>query len=152
MEFLGYLADAYLLFFVPRYDPSLKVQARNPRKVFAIDPGLVRFSSLSDSPDFGRLLENAVFLHMKRKGQEVWYHRGKRECDFICRSEKNSYAAYQVSWQLGPANEKRETEGLIEAMERLGLSDGTIITFDQEDKIAAGGKTISLIPAWKWLT
>jgi len=37
MDFLNYLTDAYLLFLVPRYDTSLKVQARNPRKVYAID-------------------------------------------------------------------------------------------------------------------
>lgn len=151
MEFMGYLTDAYLVFLVPRYDSSLKVQARNPRKVYAIDPGLAGFSSLSASPDHGRFLENTVFLHLKRTGMETWYHRGKRECDFICRRDKNSFSAYQVSWLVSPENEKRETEGLLEAMDRLGLSEGTIITFDQEDKLSKGGKTISLIPVWKWM-
>lgn len=151
MEFLNYLIDAYLLFLVPRYDTSLKVQARNPRKVYAIDQGLVNFSSVSGSPDRGRLLENTVYLHLRRLGHEIWYFKGKKECDFICRDEKNRYSAIQVSWEVGILNEKREMEGLLEAMNQLNLSEGTIITFDQEDRIAQDGKTILLTPAWKWL-
>jgi uncharacterized protein len=151
MDFLNYLTDAYLVFLVPSYDSSLKVQARNPRKVYAIDQGLVNFSSVSGSPDRGRLLENTVYLHLRHSSHEVWYYKGKSECDFICREEKNRYSAIQVSWQVGEQNEKREVEGLLEAMNRLNLTEGTIITFDQEDNLAKEGKTIRLIPGWKWL-
>ncbi|MBK6966905.1 MAG: ATP-binding protein [Bacteroidales bacterium] len=122
MDFLNYLTDAYLLFLVPRYDTSLKVQARNPRKVYAIDQGLVNFSSVSGSPDRGRLLENTVYLQLRRLGYEIWYFKGKRECDFICRNDKKVFSAIQVSWQLEQQNEKRETEGLLEAMNQLNLS------------------------------
>jgi predicted AAA+ superfamily ATPase len=55
------IIGVYQMFLVPRYDTSLKVQARNPRKIYGIDQGLVNYSSLSGSPDMGRLLENAVF-------------------------------------------------------------------------------------------
>ncbi|MBU2650975.1 MAG: ATP-binding protein [Bacteroidetes bacterium] len=151
MEFLNYLMDAYLIFLVPRYDTSLKVQAKNPRKVYGIDQGLVNFSSVSGSPDLGRLLENTVYLNLRRTKNEIWYFKGKKECDFICREEKNRYSAIQVSWQLGQQNEKREIEGLLEAMNRLNLSEGTIITFDQEDQLVKEGKTINLIPGWKWM-
>ena len=151
MDFLNYLNDAYLLFFVPRYDTSLKVQARNPRKVYAIDQGLVNFSSVSGSPDRGRLLENTVYLNLRRSGMEVWYFKSKKECDFICREKKNKFSAIQVSWELGQQNEKREIEGLLEAMNQLNLKKGTIITFNQEDKFVKEGKTILLIPVWKWM-
>jgi predicted AAA+ superfamily ATPase len=152
MEFLNYLCDAYLIFLVPLYDASLKVQARNPKKVYAIDQGLVNFSSVSGSPDQGRLLENTVFLHLRRMGREIWYFKGKKECDFICRESRSILSALQVTWQVGPQNEKREIEGLREAMDRLNLKEGTILTFDQEDKLVQGDKTIHLIPAWKWMT
>lgn len=150
MDFLNYLTDAYMLFLVSRYDTSLKVQARNPRKVYAIDQGLVNFYSVSDSPDRGRLLENTVYLQLRRMGYETWYFKGKKECDFICRHRKNQYSAFQVSWQLDQQNEKREIEGLLDAMNQLNLSNGTIITFDQEDKLVKEGKTINLKPGWKW--
>lgn len=151
LDFVGYLVDAYLLFLVPKYDTSLKVQARNPRKVYAIDQGLANFSSLSGSPDFGRLLENTVFLYLKRTGHEIWYFKGKKECDFIARHNKGSYSAIQVCWQVDQQNLKRETEGLIEAMNALHLTTGTIITFDQEDRIVQEGLTIELVPSWKFM-
>jgi predicted AAA+ superfamily ATPase len=151
MDFLNYLIDAYLLFLVPRYDTSLKVQARNPRKVYAIDQGLVNFFSVSGSPDRGRLLENTIYLQLRRSEQEIWYFKGNKECDFICRKDKNTFSAIQVSWQVGQQNEKREVEGLLEAMNQLNLTNGTIITFDQEDKFVKEGKTIRLVPGWKWM-
>jgi predicted AAA+ superfamily ATPase len=151
MDFLNYLIDAYLIFLVPRFDTSLKVQARNPRKVYVIDQGLANFSSVSGSPDQGRLLENAVFLDMKRSGKEIWYFKGRKECDFITRSDKNIYSAVQVSWKVGEQNEKREIEGLLEAMNYLDLPEGNIFTLDQQDKFKKDGKTIHIIPAWKWM-
>lgn len=151
MEFMNHLMDAYLIFLLPKYATSLKVQAKNPRKVYGIDQGLVNFSSVSGSPDLGRLLENTVYLNLRRSQKEIWYFKDKKECDFICREEKNKYSAIQVTWQLGFQNEKREIEGLLEAMDQLNLTDGTIITFDQEDKVVKDGKTIKLIPGWKWM-
>lgn len=152
MDFLNYLIDSYLIFLVPLYDPSLKVQAKNPRKVYGIDQGLVGFSSVSGTPDQGRLLENTVFLYLRRSGKEIWYFKRKKECDFIYRESKNKYSPLQVTWQVGVQNEKREIEGLSEAMDYFKLKEGMIITFDQEDKVKLPGKVIHLIPAWKWMT
>lgn len=152
MEFINYLVDAYLIFMVPRYDTSLKVQAKNPRKVYGIDQGMVSFSSVSGSPDLGRLLENTVYLHLRRSRKEIWYFKGRKECDFICRDTGAGFSAIQVSLHLGQQNESREIEGLFEAMDKLNLSKGTIITFDQEDKFLKDGKTVRLIPGWKWLS
>lgn len=149
MDFFGYLNDAYLFFLVSRFDFSLKAQAVNPKKVYGIDTGLVNFNSLSSSPDTGRLLENFIFLELKKRSNEIHYFRKTRECDFISRSRKGAYSVIQVSWQVNADNEKRELEGLVEAMNYLNLQDGLIITFNQEDQINSNGKTIRLIPAWK---
>jgi predicted AAA+ superfamily ATPase len=112
---------------------------------------MVSFSSVSGSPDLGRLLENTVYLNLRRTLKEIWYFKGKKECDFICRDNKNSYSAIQVSWQLGEQNEGREIEGTLEAKDKLNLKEGTIITFDQEDQLIKDGKTIRMIPGWKWM-
>lgn len=151
-EFLHYLIDSYLIFLVPRFDPSLKVQTRNPKKVYGIDHGLVGFSSVSGSPDMGRILENTVFLHLRRKKVEMWFYKGKKECDFVTRQKKNKYSLIQVSWQIGAQNEKREIEGLTEAMGFFMLKEGLIVTYDQEDTVKVNGKTIHLVPAWKWMS
>lgn len=151
MDFLQYLTDAYLFFLVPLYHTSLKVQIRNPRKVYGIDQGLVYSTSSSGSSDHGRLLETMVFLHLKRSKVEVWYYRGKKECDFVIRQGNLGYAAFQVCLEVHEQNQQREISGLLEAMEVLQLKQGTIVTMDQEDKILSGEHTIRLIPAWKWL-
>lgn len=150
MDFMTYLDDAYLVFLVSKFDYSLKVQARNPKKNYSIDTGLVNFYSFSSSPDYGRLLENLVFLQLKRKKKQIWYFKGKRECDFVIKDNSDSYSTIQVSWKIDDQNEKREITGLTEAMDLFGLSEGLIITFDQEDTIRKDSKTINLLPAWKW--
>jgi uncharacterized protein len=151
MDFLNYLIDSYLIFLVPRYDTSLKVQQRNPRKIYAIDSGMVNFCSVSGSPDQGRLLENVVYLHLKRNFKEIYYFKGKKECDFIYRNANKSLTAIQVSWVVSTLNQQREIDGLIEAMNQLKLNEGLILTFNQEDQLKVNGKIIQLIPAWKWL-
>jgi uncharacterized protein len=150
-DFLSYLTDAYLIFLIPLFDFSLKVQVRNPRKVYGIDQGLVNFASLSLSHDLGRLLENTVLIELKRRQLNVWYFKEKKECDFIVRTPSGKLHAIQVTLKLDYQNEKRETGGLLEAMEKLNISEGTIITYDQEDKISVNDKKIFLIPAWKWI-
>jgi len=55
-----------------------------------------------------------------------------------------------VCYELNSSNRDREIGGLLEAMNELKLDSGLIITFDQEEKIKSGGKSISVVPAWKW--
>jgi predicted AAA+ superfamily ATPase len=152
MDFVNYLINAYLTFLVPQFNTSLKVQARNPRKVYAIDPGLVNFSSVSGSPDNGRLLENSVFLSLRQSMNEIWYYKGKKECDFVYRDNKSGFSAMQVCWQVNKQNEKRELDGLVEALKSLNLKEGAIITFDQEDRLTHQDKAIRLLPGWKWMS
>jgi uncharacterized protein len=149
---LKYLTDAYLFFTVLMCHTSLKVQIRNPRKVYGIDQGLVISTSTSGSPDLGRLLETTVFLHLKRTGLEVWYFRGKKECDFITKTGKTDYQAFQVCHEVNEYNQQREFNGIQEAMEVMKLQHGTILTMNQEDLVPVAGKAIHLIPAWKWLS
>ncbi len=83
LEYFSYLKDAYLMDFVPLFSHSLKVQARNPKKVYVTDPGLYSENSISTSENTGRRFENMVFLHLRRKHKNIFYHKGKGECDFV---------------------------------------------------------------------
>ncbi len=149
MDFMEFLNDAYLFFLVPRFNYSIKVQAVNPKKVYGIDTGLVNLISLSSSPDLGRLLENHVYLELRKQTKEIYYIKGKKECDFIFRPAQGAYSALQVCWQVTSENEQREVDGLLEAMNYLNVTESLIITFDQEDEIKIDGKNIYLVPAWK---
>ncbi len=150
-SFVSFLEDAYLLFTVPKFDYSLKKQLVIPKKAYSIDNGFSFSYSASFSEDKGRLLENAVFLHLRRKHRDIFYYRGKKECDFVIKERNRIASAFQVCYVLNEYNPQREMDGLTEALREFGLAEGLILTFDQEDRFMADGKKIVVMPAWKWM-
>ncbi|MBI2666727.1 ATP-binding protein [Candidatus Woesearchaeota archaeon] len=146
IAYVSYLEEAYLLFTLPKFSFSYQKQLVNPKKIYVIDNGFAAANSASFSGDKGRLLENAVFLHLRRKYKELFYFKGKKECDFLVREKGKITRAVQVCWKVTEENKTREIEGLQEALQALKLENGAIITFDQEDKLG----NIELIPAWKF--
>ena len=150
IAFVSYLEDSYLLFTVSKFDYSLKKQAVNPKKVYLIDNGLADVNSVSFSSNNGRMLENCVFLQLRRAGTEIFYYKGDRECDFLVKEKNVISQAIQVCYELTEDNKHREIDGLMEAMDKFGLSEGVILTYDQQDEIELLGKTIKVKPAWRW--
>jgi hypothetical protein len=151
ISLMGYFEDSYLLFTLPQFDYSYKKQLVNPKKVYAVDTGLINANTVSFSQDKGRLLENLIFLQLKRHGDEVYYFRQKKECDFIVKDNNKKMKAIQVCYTLTEENKEREMAGLIEALEYLELDNGLILTAVQEDEFAYRNKKIKVLPAWKWL-
>jgi uncharacterized protein len=148
VDYLHWLEDALLIFQVQRFSWSLKARNVNPRKIYCIDTGLMNANSQSFSPDTGRGLENAVYLHLRRLGREVFYFRENKECDFVVFDDGKCLMVVQVCAQATTDNLKRETDGLMEAMSFFGLNEGFIITRNQTDTISSQGKTMYLIPAF----
>lgn len=149
IAFVSYLEDSYLLFTVPKFDYSLKKQAVNPKKVYVIDNGLADVNSVSFSTNKGRMLENSVFLELRRSGSQIFYFKGKRECDFLVKEKNAITRAIQVCYVLTEDNKKREIDGLVEAMEKFDLAEGVILTYDQQDEFKIAGKTVKVYPAWQ---
>ncbi len=142
---VSYFEDSYLISTVPRFSYSYKKQVMNPRKAYAIDHGLARANSVSFSRDKGRILENVVYLHLRRRYKEIFYFREKSECDFIVKDREGGLRALQVCYRLDEDNLQREVKGLREAMETLDIKKGTIVTLDQDERL----ENIEVIPAWK---
>jgi len=149
--YISYFEDAYLFFTVPRFSYSLKQQAKNPKKIYGIDTGLIGNLSMSFSKDVGRLLENLVYIHLRRLEKEIFYYRQRGECDFIVKKDKRVEMAVQVCYELNSENQKREVNGLMEAMDELDLAEGFIFTSDQKDKLEINGKKINIVPVWEWM-
>lgn len=148
------LADAFLVFEVERYHANLKVQSRDPKKLYLVDTGLRQAGARSPQQDTGKLLENAVFVELLRRGAQVSYFKGEREVDFVVTEQFRPTAAIQVcaSDLSDPGTAARETAALLECLAALGLGEGTIVTWDREQTLHERGKTIHLVPAYKWLT
>jgi hypothetical protein len=150
-EYISYLSGAYLFFELLRFDYSVKKQLNSPRKIYIIDTAFSAISGFSLSPDKGRILENIVFIDLMRRGSEIFYFAGDQECDFILRDKKKITGAIQVCYEFTKENQERETGGLLKAMAEFRLTQGMILTYDQEDTLTSGGKTITIKPVWKWL-
>jgi hypothetical protein len=147
LEYFSYLRNAYLVDFVPHFSYSGKVQMRNPKKVYAIDLGLVNAVTSSFSQNAGRKLENLVFLHLRAQYTEIFYFKEKVECDFVVRRKGIVEKAIQVCYHIDNENFEREYKGLTTAMTFFGLTEGTIVTLNQTDLFERDGKTVKLIPA-----
>lgn len=150
-QYFQYLENSYLTFLLPRFNYSLKSQIYSNKKVYFIDPKLSYVVGFRFSEDKGRILENMVFLHLKRCYKELFFHKEKYKCDFIVEKGLNIAKAIQVTWQITEHNKKRELNGLVEAMNKYDLSTGLILTFDQEKTIKHDNKNINLKPVWKWM-
>ena len=115
---------------MPLYSESLRKTHSNPRKVYAIDSGLVRAMSFSSHENYGHLFENLVFLDLKRKGHKVFYYltRERYEVDFFTEDPLGNRKLYQVVWDdTDVATAERERRALEAAKAELNV-EGEIIT------------------------
>lgn len=151
-DYVSYLEDANFVFFVKKFDYSLKNQELALKKSYVSDLWFLKLW-FSFSPNNGQKLENLVFLELKRRGKEIFYHRDKKECDFITRETWVITEAIQVCHGLADIDtKKREIDGLFEAMRIHHLTTGIILTYDDpEENIIIDDKEIHIFPVWKWL-
>jgi predicted AAA+ superfamily ATPase len=151
-DYLDYLTDAFMIYQVPIYARSEKVRQVNPRKLYAVDTGLVQAMSHRITRDDGALLENLVFMHLRRYGISPAYcvTSAGTEVDFVFNTPtEDGPQPVQVCWDLSDSKTKnREVQSLLQAMRELGSSRGTIVTWLDEDD---PGNGIDVVPAWKWL-
>lgn len=150
-EYFEYFESSFLIFTINKFDYSLKKQLINPKKVYCIDNGLAKTVGFHFSENTGRLLENLVFIQLKRNNEEIYYHKNKHECDFVIKEGLKITKAIQVTQELNIENKEREIKGLLEALNQYNLKEGLILTNDQEDEIKEQNKLIKIKPIWKWL-
>ncbi len=150
MEYLNYFENAYLAFYVPRFSYSYRKQIHNPRKIYAIDTGMVSVNSRSFSNDDGRKFENMVFLSLRRRYNEVFYFSEKGACDFVFFTKGKPEGLIQVCLKLTRDNLKRKLVGLYEAMEYFKIKHGLIITLEQEDQFMENDLEVVVKPYHQW--
>lgn len=160
-ELLDHFVDAYLLFTVPIFSRSLRIRRANPRKIYAIDPGLFYAMSPAVVSNRGARLENAVYielrrrLHASREGTISYYiTKSGHEVDFLVGDRATGKAAYliQVCVDLShPSTREREVRALKEAMEELGLHEAVLITMFDDETIPVEGGEIRAVSAWSWM-
>lgn len=152
VDYISYFLEVYLFSLLYKYDYSINKQISNERKIYSIDSGLSNAISFKFSEDIGRILENTVFLELKRRGYEIYYHKDKFECDFVIKEELEIVKAIQVTKSLDDdETKKREIAGLIDAMNKYNLKEGLILTQDEELEFIQDKFKIKVMPIYKWL-
>ena len=153
-NYIGYIENSYLLFSIPKMDYSVKKQIASSKKIYVIDNALMLSLGFHFSGEEGRLLENLVFVELKRRnaGEIFYYNDGNNECDFMTIDGIQVTNAIQVCYLMSDENtRKREIKGLTNAMLACHLTEGYIITASEDEDTEINGLDIHIISASKWL-
>ncbi len=153
-EYLQYFEDAYAVLAVPFFSLSERVRQVNPKKVYAIDPGIITAYSVKTDFEQGSRLENSVFMQLRRWYTNICYYKTKRhnrEVDFVITTPRGDLLLFQACTDMtNEATRTREVSALYEVCLEFDLKEGTIITQDHEEEIHYQGITVQCIPFWKW--
>jgi len=153
-RYLDYIQDAFLLFPIELYSHSRNKRIANPRKIYAVDPGLITAFSWKFLRNIGALFENTVYCELRRRFAQINYYKTKsgKEVDFFCTTPEKEGALFQVSADVeDEVTLERETGALLEAMDELGMREATLITLDGDNDLNYGEKTIHVVPAYAWI-
>ncbi len=153
-EYLSYIEDAYAIMTVPFFSLSEKKRQVNPKKVYAVDPGIITAYSVKVDLERAARLENSVFMHLRRNYTNICYYNTqlqKKEIDFVVTTPRGELLLYQACVEMMDEKTRlREMSALYEACQEFELLEGTIVTEDYEEKINYQGITIHCVPFWKW--
>jgi len=151
---IDWFEDAYFLFSVKIFSQSVAIQNVNAKKVYCIDHAMINSVTSGISANSGHLLENIIFLHLRRTTENIYYYRTSsgKEVDFVWLDSQNKKHLVQVSLSIvDPLTKKREMMSLVQAMAELSLTEASVVTLYEDQQIEKDGKNIRIIPAWKYL-
>ncbi len=130
--YLTYLEDAFLVFTVPIFTESLRKLQTTPKKIYAIDNGLSSANTFNLSDNRGKLLENQVYLDLRRQKKKIFYYltADGYEIDFVTQDLQGNFELIQVTWDKNDEVAlKREERALHQAEKELGFP-GRIIDYE----------------------
>ena len=117
------------------------------------DTGIINSIVIKFSKNYGKLLETAVFLELKRKNKNMYYWKSgeKYEVDFLIVNGHKVDELIQVAWELEENTKKREIRSLLKAMDEFNLNSGKIITKDFQKTETHNNKIIEFIPFYSFM-
>jgi predicted AAA+ superfamily ATPase len=150
-SYVDYMENSWLLFTLNVYDFSVKRQQIAPKKVYCIDTGLASNIGFSFSPNTGSLLENLVFLALRRKTSHIHYYTTSNgyEVDFYLPEKR---LLIQVTQHLNsPTTREREIRALEDACKNLPVEQALILCEATENDFALGNTPVSVQSLSEWL-
>jgi predicted AAA+ superfamily ATPase len=144
-DYLNYLESSFLIASIKNFHSKFTEKETN-KKYYFLDNGILGLF-LTDQPT--KLLENQIYIELRRRGDNPFFLKRKTEVDFYI-PEKGMLI--QVSYSINnPETAEREVKGLRAAMKEFGITNSWIITCDETKEIEVQEGIINAIPAWQWL-
>lgn len=144
-DYLNYLESSFLIAPISNYYSKF-VEKETNKKYYFLDTGILMLF-LNDQDT--KLLENQIYIELRRRGFTPYFLKSKLEVDFYVPEEN---LLIQVSYTISdPETRKREIKALESAMKSLEISESLIITIDEREIIETTSGKIKVIPAFEWL-
>ena len=143
-EYVNSLLESYILYKVNRFDIKGKQLLKTQEKYYLSDLGLRTYLlGRNNNKDLGHILENIIFLELKRKGYRVYIGKNDdAEVDFVVETE-DEYIYTQVALSV------REEQTLQRELKSLASIANHykkyLITLDYDTNNYNGIKQISAI-------
>lgn len=152
IKYVGYLENSWLFLVINKYAYSVKEQQVAPKKVYGIDTGLIKSVGFSFSENKGKLIENAVFLQLRRKQNDIYYYKTAKgyEVDFFLPKDGLLIQSVQDFGSL--ETQERELRALVDtANEQRKAKNLVIVTESDKLELKREGKQIKVVPLYEWL-
>jgi predicted AAA+ superfamily ATPase len=150
-SYIDYMENSWLIFALNLYDFSVKRQQIAPKKMFCIDTGLSNTVGFNFSPNTGKLLENVVFLTLRRQTREIYYYTTPNgyEVDFYLPEKRQ---LIQVAQHLeNPSTREREVRALEDAIKGLNVNSALILSDANEPSFDINGIPVEVQSVTKWM-
>ncbi len=150
-NYINYLENSWLIFTVNIYDFSVKRQQIAPKKIYGIDLGLINAIGFQFSPNTGKLLENLVYLALRRRYNEIYYYISPEnyEVDFYLPDVRQ---LIQVTQHMDePATRQRELRAINAAVQNIKVEQALILCENNEEQQVMGGVPVSTRSIAEWL-
>lgn len=149
INYIEYSKDAFLIYPIKNIADNLTNRETNPKYYF-VDNGIISILALDIDTS---LLENMVAMELIRRygiDERVFFYNRNIEVDFYI---PDAALAIQVSYNPHKTDEtwKRESTALIKFTKVLDCQRLLILSYDTEETVEVNGKTIEVMPVWKWL-
>lgn len=156
-SYFSIFEDSFFIFVLRKFEHSEKKSGLSIPKIYLDD---ISFLNLFSIQEYGKRLENIVFLQLLRKKNQnplininYWKSTDNKEVDFIVSEGRKIVLVIQVCNDLSNKDTKnREIKSLITTLNYFKLKEGNIITNEDNYKEEIiDGKKIKIIPIWRWL-
>lgn len=146
--YLKSLCDSFVLYKAERFDIKGKQNLTTQEKYYTVDLGFRNLLLGKEvGQDTGHLLENVIYLELRRRGNEIWVGKiGEREVDFVVRDNEGYLTYYQVAYTV---RDETVLERELTPFDKIPDHNPKIlITLDPEEVSRRGVRQINAI---NWL-